>query len=168
MENLKVLKNASVGDLLDSIYESKLDENRVISFKNKETEEIYNLAYHYVESEIMYLFVYKNSTQKTSGHLNCLINYESHDTCWNHRAQMYLEELAETKYSEDDYRFSSERIESGDLQEERLEVVKSLPVYVVFDDEKDIDKLDELLEDGSNIKEIKEIHLKGSSAIILF
>lgn len=168
MEKIKFLNDLSVGELLDLIYKTDLDKNKVIFFKNKETGEMYNLAYHYVVSEIMYLYVYKDASEKTVGRLNFLMECESHDECWNHKAELYLQDLAETEYSEDDYRFSSERIEAGDLGEERLEVVKSLSTYIVFDDKKDIDKIDELLKSDSNVKEVKEIHLDKSSVTILF
>lgn len=168
MEKLKFLNDLSVGELLDLIYKTDLDKDKVIYFKNKETEEVYNLAYHYVVSEIMYLYVYKDSSEKTVKDLYKFIVSESNDECWNEKAERYLEELAETEYSEDDYRFSSERIENGDLDEERLEIVKSLDVYIVFDDKEDMSKIDELLEKESNIVSFREFHSDRYSQTILF
>lgn len=168
MKKLKFSNDLSVGELLDLIYKTDLDKDKVISFKNKETEEIYNLAYHYVESEIIYLYVYKDSLEKTVKDLYDFIVAESNDECWNEKDERYLEELAETEYSEDDYRFSNERIENGDLDKERLEIVKSLGIYIVFDDKEDISKVDELLAKESNIVSFREFHSDRYSQTILF
>ena len=167
-ERIVFNKDFSVGDILDTIYPSKADKDNRLIFKDERTGEIYNLAYHYVESEIMYLYVYKNATQKTVGHLKFLMEYESHDSCWNEKAIRYIEDLAKESYSEDDYMFSSEKIENGDLDDERLEVVRCLDVYVVFDDKEDINKLDELLEDDSKVIKFDRIELEDNQATIVF
>ena len=51
----------TIGEVLDLIYTNEEEGKKKLLFKNKETGEIYNLAYHYVVSEIMYLYVYKDS-----------------------------------------------------------------------------------------------------------
>lgn len=167
-ENLIKNNINTIEDLLTKLYSSKKDKNKKIFFKNKETKEIYNLAYHYIESEIMYLYVYKDSSEKTVEDLNSYIIAESNNECWNHAASMYLEDLAKTEYSESDYRFSDERIENGDLYEERLNVVKSLDVYIVFDEKENLNNIDSLLDNDTKIKTIKEVISNKYDYEILF
>ena len=153
---------------MDAIYHSKEEKDNKLIFKDERTGDVYNLAYHYVVSEIMYLYVYKNASEKTVGHLNFLMEYESHDECWNDKAIRYIEDLAKENYSEDDYIFSDEKIENGDLGEERLEIVKSLDMYIVFDDEENIEKLDELLEDDSKVVEFDRLEVEEGKVTVVF